>query len=928
MIFKKFLQPKWKNDDPQVRLKALESLSGDLDKNRTILHELAFNDASDKVRKQALEVLNDFSIWWQASKKEKSDWVKRTAEDQMRKGLLGEADFDVDDKLKSEFIEQCNKSVLLEELAMKDKSDETRLKLLLKLKKNNLYTNTLQDSASSEWLKTEIVKAVEELSLLERWLKKADESIKPLLNDKVQGIKDALEKPEKLKKDVSLMLAKLNALKDKVDIEDIEQRQAQLQLEWQTLKDSFELLAEQEAKEFSAKYDKISQSVENITAPLKARWEQQKAERIDAEEKAKNKADIATRLAQIEAALTKAIGEHVDLDKETFAGPLKDIQQKMQQMNLAAADKNGFVRQIEQFYSKIEQIPLISECMAEATRLVSYLSNLAVPSNTEELKEVHQHYIDWKKQWRDNEQKVGLAFPQTITKAHKELSKKWESAVTPILAEQEKLFGQTRKALSDLRYLVSSGKYRRAFGLFKKVGFMLEQLTESQQKRVARDFDTIKTKVEDLADWQDYIATPRKQQLLEDIQELAEKPMEDPQEQAQKVKFIRQMWNSLGHSSDDKEAEVNEQFNSACEKAFETCRQFYAEKETTRATNLAAKEAVCEKLQQAQTLLQAEEVQYKEIESTLSRIRKEWKATGEVDREKVAEINKRYFDLLDPLQKALKDHHDNNATLKEKLVKTAEDLLESADVFDAASQLKDLQQKWRGIGFAGAKSDNKIWRKFREVNDKVFAKRDEVKSERMEQNQQRIDELSEQLEQIEQEILNTEQLSVLNKRLSELNSLSIELKGEPKSVQSKLGSASDKLESLINTRKKELALAADREKYVTLFAQFEQVSKHAELDPEIESDNSWNSVLSGLRETADSNLRYDLTIQLEIVHGVESPVRDTDRRMELQMSLLSDKLNAGEVAGHKELLKAWLSVGRLNVEQENELFERVKALYL
>lgn len=927
MIFKKFLQPKWKSDDQAVRLKALETLAGDLEKNRTILHELAFNDPSDKVRRQALETLNDFSMWWQASKKEKSDWVKKTAEDQLRKGLLGEANFALDDKTKAEFIDQCNKSVLLEELALKDKSDETRLKLLLKLNKETLYTTTLQDAHSSDWLKKEVVGAVSQLPLLEKWLKKADESIKPILAEKVEGIKAALEKPVQLKKDVALILAKLNALKDKVDITDIDKRQTQLKLEWQTLKESFDVLAENEAREFTAKYEKISQSLDNIIAPMRERYEQEKAERLDKEQKVQNQALIAERLAKVEAELTKAISEHVELEKDKYAEPLKAISQDMQQMNLAVEAKNTFVRQIEQFYSKIEQIPLISECMNEAMRLISALSNMPLPTNAETLKEVHEQYEQWQKQWKSNERKMGLAFPEPVAKAYKELTEQWDGAIGPLLKEQDQVFSQARKALSDLKYLLSSGKYRRAFGLFKKVTFMLEQLTEAQQKRLARSFDNVKARVEELADWQEYIATPRKQQLLDEIIELAENPLSDPQEQAEKVKFTRQMWNSLGRVGDEDDKQMNEAFNAACEKAFEVCRQFYAEKETLRANNLKAKEAICEKLEQAHSLLKGDETPWQEVESTISRIRKEWKATGEVDREKVADINKRYFDLLDPLQKALKGYHDENASLKQKLLSSAESLLEEADVFDAAGQLKELQQKWRKIGFAGAKTDNAIWRKFRQVNDKVFAKRDEVKNERNEQNQSRVDELKAQLSEIEQQVLNSDDMSLLNKNQSAVQALANEIAQESKSVQGKIGALTGKLEGLINTRKKELQLAADKEKYVTLFDQFEQFAKTGDIDPEIESESKWNEVLSKMPESGDAHMRYDLTLQLEIVHGVESPVRDTDRRMALQMALLSDKLNAGEVAAHEQLLKSWIAVGRLQ-QDEQELFDRVKALYL
>ena len=271
--------------------------------------------------------------------------------------------------------------------------------------------------------------------------------------------------------------------------------------------------------------------------------------------------------------------------------------------------------------------------------------------------------------------------------------------------------------------------------------------------------------------------------------------------------------------------------------------------------------------------------------------------------------------------------HDENASLKERLIKTAQNLLEEADVFGAANQLKDLQQKWKTIGFAGGKKDGLIWKQFRQINDQVFTRRDEVKNEREEQNQQQFGEYNRQLEEIEEAILNTDKLTVLNKNQAALTELTSELDKEAKGVQAQISQTANKLASLIKTRKDELKQVAAKEKYVTLFNQFEQFSRNENIDPEIESSGAWNSIIAGLTQSSDSALRYDLTIQLEIICGVESPVRDTDRRMELQMALLSNKMNDGELAERDELLKSWVEVGCLGAD-EGEMLDRVKALYL
>ncbi|MFT4926672.1 MAG: exonuclease SbcC [Phenylobacterium sp.] len=935
---KPFEAPEWEHENPQVRIKALRALSVDEPKHKTILHELAFNDGSEKVRGLALERLNDFSLWWQASKSEKGPKLKKLAEQNIRQGLLGKASFVVDDTLKNQFIDQCNKASLLEELALKDDDEKTRFKLLEKLNKPQLLMQSIQDSDTSVWLKTALIEKLDDLPLLEKLNKKSDDSVKGLLSSKIDLLKSALEKPLKMRKDVGLMLAKLNALKDKADIEEIERRQAQLTLEWETLQQSFELLADDEVAELKAKYDKISTSLSTIVAPLKEKWLAQQAVVADAQEKAANQATVAERLAAVEVLLTSAISAQNEAADDHYSQPLKQIQQELQQLNLAVSVKAGFVGRIEQFQHKISQIPLIIECVSQAKQLIAQLETLPIPTGIDELATMAPPYKEWQQQWRDNQTKMGLALPEAITSQYQQLTGQWKTATAPLQKSQDQLFAQARKGLADLKHLLAGGKYRRAFGLFKKVNENHEQLNESQQSKLARDFDTVKSEIEKLADLQEYIATPRKQQILEEMTELVENPLSSPQEQAKKVRFIRQNWNSLGKTPAGSDDSIDQQFNDACEKAFEPCRVFYAEQETLRAANLETKQAICEKLSEAYAMLptelsnglSTEQVPWQQLESALSQARKAWRSSGDVDKEQVEAINKRYFELLNPIQAAVKSRQTDNATLKENLIDKAKALLEIEDVFDATNQIKDFQAKWKDIGFSGGKTDNVLWRKFREVNDAIFSKRDEVKQQRNDENQQQLDELSDQLSAIEGQILNADEMSVLTQNASTLQNVMAQLNDAPKHVQTKLSSQAQALQSLINTRKTEIKETAARDAYVNLFSQFEYLSKHGELNIEVASTSAWNDRLTAIdASNSDASLRYDLTIGLEIAMGIESPVRDTDRRMELQMAMLSNKMSGGQqqAAQSDELLKEWLAVGRLT-DDEVELLERVKAIFL
>ena len=73
-------------------MQAIESLSPEKAQEKTILHELAFNDEDANVSLAALEKLNSFVLWLKMSQIAKQSRVKKAAEKKVNAALLGEGD--------------------------------------------------------------------------------------------------------------------------------------------------------------------------------------------------------------------------------------------------------------------------------------------------------------------------------------------------------------------------------------------------------------------------------------------------------------------------------------------------------------------------------------------------------------------------------------------------------------------------------------------------------------------------------------------------------------------------------------------------------------------------------------------------------------------------------------------------------------------
>ncbi len=185
-------------------------------------------------------------------------------------------------------------------------------------------------------------------------------------------------------------------------------------------------------------------------------------------------------------------------------------------------------------------------------------------------------------------------------------------------------------------------------------------LSVQQQQQLQRDFDNVSDKIAEISDWEHYIATPRKQELLIEVNALVNTPLDDPNAQADKVKYYRKVWNSLGHADETIDKDLNEQFNLACEQAFAPCRLFYAEQEKLRALHLVTRNNIVNdamKLAESFTETHSNElnnlsIDYKALDGKLNKLQQRWQQAGEVDRHEYQKLLKAFKNAIQPIKKS------------------------------------------------------------------------------------------------------------------------------------------------------------------------------------------------------------------------------------------------------------------------------------
>ena len=334
MIFKRFFKPKWQHNDAAVRQQAIAQLDQQNQEHKSILHELAFNDGAEAVRKAALLKLNDFSLWWQASKHDSAERLQQLAEQTLIEQLLQNK---VEAKLKLQFIAQCNRSSILEQLAQTETDAGIKFSLLQRLNKAELNYKALQEPVLQLAQKRQLLAGLTDEKVLEKLARQLDGELQTEVLQKLQALHEQKQKPPQLRKQLTLLLAKLNALRERTALEQIPAQLEEYQAQWLQLEPELECLA-QEAQEFRTKYEKIISQLQQWLAPKLAQLNE-----IQAQQQRETK----------QRAAYQALQQQVDALKQ-------GLQQALLNADISAAQQlESHLQAVEQAFAELKDALLL-----------------------------------------------------------------------------------------------------------------------------------------------------------------------------------------------------------------------------------------------------------------------------------------------------------------------------------------------------------------------------------------------------------------------------------------------------------------------------------------------------------------------------------------------------------------------------------------
>lgn len=334
-------------------------------------------------------------------------------------------------------------------------------------------------------------------------------------------------------------------------------------------------------------------------------------------------------------------------------------------------------------------------------------------------------------------------------------------------AQQAARFAQE---LAELERLLELGAFKQASRLHQRLRQRSDALAPDPRRHYQPTLKRLGAQLAELRDWRGFVAGPKRDQLCQAMQELADDTSLSDAEIDRRHHQLVKEWKALGDAANDRD--LSSRFRAASERIHERLGPWRQARHEERLRNLSAREALCEQLE---ALLDNPDPRADPdvLRQIRDRAREQWRHFSPVPREQADNVGQRFGRIRHALQALIDQQAQEVAAAKRELVTQARELHSSSgSAAQRAEQAKDLQRRWRELGRAPKGEEQALWREFRGLCDSIFTARESERDDRAQRAQARLDAMQALIERIDawQPVASSESHS-LNQAIAEAESL-------------------------------------------------------------------------------------------------------------------------------------------------------------
>lgn len=282
------------------------------------------------------------------------------------------------------------------------------------------------------------------------------------------------------------------------------------------------------------------------------------------------------------------------------------------------------------------------------------------------------------------------------------------------------------RLIHRLRGQVQRKQLKGALYAERSINELLEGLDTKTRGETERKLSAPLSALQQLRDWEDFSARPKREELAEKMEALQRNPL-SPDAQAEAVKSLRQTWRSVGTVPLKEDDPLRERFTAAAEAAFAHCADWHERQQELRTKNLAERARLVTELRAFVDAVDWANPDLDVLSRALRASRDEWWHYYPVRHSDARDCQREFDALAHRINKAIKKGQADNAKAREKLIAEAEALADTEDLEHAIQRAIVLQNEWKTVGQVAAKQQRQQWKRFREPMDALFARRTAIR---------------------------------------------------------------------------------------------------------------------------------------------------------------------------------------------------------
>ena len=189
-----------------------------------------------------------------------------------------------------------------------------------------------------------------------------------------------------------------------------------------------------------------------------------------------------------------------------------------------------------------------------------------------------------------------------------------------------------------------------------------------------------------------------------------------------KILELQAQWKEVGFAPQKMNLKIFERFRAACDEFFKRKSDYYKEVKSSLAANLEKKKQLCE---MAEQLKESEE--WKETADKLTRLQKEWKATGSVAQKYSDALWKRFvaacdtfFERRNAQTSSQRKSEQENLKQKQAVIEAIKAIDTTAEESEQVKQLNTLIAQWNSIGHVPFKEKDKMHKEYKESVNALY----------------------------------------------------------------------------------------------------------------------------------------------------------------------------------------------------------------